>query len=133
MTAADPAAAAVAAARQVLGERLVAVLLTGSHAAGRQRPGSDVNLLVVGRDLPAGPRRRDVAREIGRRALWDAGLRLFVELVAEPELDAADPALAGGARPIWGGGEGVERLLRELGERYRFDAELGTWTWSTPS
>jgi predicted nucleotidyltransferase len=42
------------AARQVYGDRLVSVVLYGSVARGTMRHDSDIDLLIVARDLPAG-------------------------------------------------------------------------------
>jgi hypothetical protein len=123
----------VAAARAVLGESVLAVLIAGSHAAGRSRPGSDVNALIVARDLPPAAERRRLARQVARRALWDAELRLSAQLLGEGDLDPTDPALAQGVQLAWGGGPAVDRFLRSVRDRYRFDQELGTWTWSPPS
>ncbi|MEW6049226.1 MAG: nucleotidyltransferase domain-containing protein, partial [Bacillota bacterium] len=41
------------AAREVLGDNLTSVVLFGSVARGEAGPGSDVDLLVVCRELPA--------------------------------------------------------------------------------
>jgi predicted nucleotidyltransferase len=43
-----------ATAQQVYGDRLVSVVLYGSVARGTMRHDSDVDLLIVARDLPAG-------------------------------------------------------------------------------
>lgn len=43
-----------AAAQKIYGERLVSVVLYGSVARGTMRHDSDIDLLIVARDLPAG-------------------------------------------------------------------------------
>src|SRR5690349_20600435 len=42
----------VAAAQKAIGSQLHSIVLFGSAAEGRLRPTSDINLLVVARDLP---------------------------------------------------------------------------------
>ena len=44
--------------RERFGSRLVAIVLYGSVARGAARPESDVDLLLVMRELPSGPRNR---------------------------------------------------------------------------
>ena len=57
--------AVVPGLEELLGERLVSVVLYGSVVHGRERPDSDVDLLVVATELPNGPwRRRDLLRPV---------------------------------------------------------------------
>ena len=50
----DLLAAVLAACRQHYGERLVSLAVFGSVGRGVPRPDSDVDLLIVARDLPRG-------------------------------------------------------------------------------
>ena len=80
----------VAAAKEALGEDLVAVVLFGSAAEGRMRATSDVNLLVVLARFDAA--RIDRIREPLRLA--HATIRLEAMLVLESELGEAAEAFA---------------------------------------
>jgi predicted nucleotidyltransferase len=63
----------------VLGDNLTSVALFGSVARGRAGPGSDIDLLVICRELPAGAFRRQEALEPVRERL-QAGLdRLWAQ------------------------------------------------------
>lgn len=85
--------ALVADVQSVLGDRLVSLVLFGSVADGRARPDSDVDVLLVVRDLPAGPRRRralvadatERAEARLQRALPHAFLSLVMKTPAEVE------------------------------------------------
>ena len=60
------------AARQVLGDRLTSIVLFGSVARGQAASGSDIDLLVVCRDLPTGAfRRQQVLEPVRERLLAD--------------------------------------------------------------
>ncbi len=120
--------AALSALRAALGERLIAVVLAGSHAAGRARPGSDLNLIVVADGLPPpGPGRRGVARLLSRDFLWSGNGRLTVDLLAPDEVGAAEP---GDYRVLVGAGtEVVDQLLPPA----EFTEEGGLWTSRLPS
>jgi predicted nucleotidyltransferase len=120
--------AALSALRAALGSRLVAVVLAGSHAADRARPGSDVNLIVVADGLPPpGPERRGMARSLGRDFLWAGHGRLTMDLLAPDEVGAAEP---GDYRVLVGAGtDAVARLLPER----EFTEEGGLWTSRLPS
>ena len=60
------------AARQVLGDRLTSIVLFGSVARGQAASGSDIDLLVVCRDLPTGAfRRQEVLEPVRERLLAD--------------------------------------------------------------
>ncbi len=73
-----------AAAQKIYGDRLVSVVLYGSVARGTMRHDSDIDLLIVARDLPAGRLNRvrefeaveeaveeHVKRAAGARVLYD--------------------------------------------------------------
>jgi predicted nucleotidyltransferase len=76
-----------------LGDRLVAVVLYGSVAKGRARPDSDVDVLLVVRDLPAGVRARrqliaaalDESEAAVQRNLPDAWISAVLKTPAEVE------------------------------------------------
>jgi predicted nucleotidyltransferase len=80
----------VSTAREALGASLVSAVLFGSGAEGRLRASSDVNLIVVLREL-------DMARLEGLREalrLARAAIRLEVMFVVEAELDELVEAFA---------------------------------------
>lgn len=67
-------------AEEVLGENLTSVVLYGSVARGEASPGSDIDLLIICRELPEGifrryevlePVRTRIQPELG--ALWEQG------------------------------------------------------------
>jgi len=79
-----------AAARQVLGDDLVALVLFGSAAEGRLRPTSDVNLILV-------LQRYDAARMDGlgdAYRLAQTALQLSAMFILESEIAAASEAFA---------------------------------------
>ncbi len=80
----------VEAVQQALGEELVSVVLYGSVARGTARPESDVDLLLVIREAPAGYRKRlqpllPVLRELRKHPCWVAleeqGLTPFLSVL----------------------------------------------------
>lgn len=84
------------AAREVLGDNLTSVVLFGSVARGEAGPGSDVDLLVVCRELPAGAFRRrrlvepvEERLEPALRSLWEQGLCAGFTVVLRTEAEAA--------------------------------------------
>jgi predicted nucleotidyltransferase len=80
----------VSSAREVLGPSLLSVVLFGSGAEGRLRPSSDVNLIVVLRELDM--TRLDGLREALRLA--HTAIRLEVMFVLEAELGELVEAFA---------------------------------------
>lgn len=82
-----------ALARQVLGENLTSVVLFGSVARGQVRPDSDIDLLLIARQLPRGAfRRRELLDPIRDQLLgdlenlWARGVYTdFVELLRTEE------------------------------------------------
>lgn len=79
--------------REHLGERLVSVALFGSVARGTAHARSDIDLLLVIRDLPTGAfRRREVVQPVREALLpqldelWQAGIYAdFVEVLRTPQ------------------------------------------------
>jgi len=70
------------ACEEVYGERLIAVVIFGSHGRGTARPDSDIDLLLIAEPLPNGRVRRveefeEVEKRVGR--------------LLPPELGAAPP------------------------------------------
>lgn len=63
------------------------VVLFGSRAAGRGRPDSDVDFLVVGPQAFASGRSRREALACIRRALWDVPVPVDVILVSRSEVE----------------------------------------------
>src|SRR5947208_706963 len=80
----------VAAAKEALGDDLVAAVLFGSAAEGRMRASSDVNLLLVLARFE--PERIDRIREPLRLA--HATIRLEAMVILESELNEAAEAFA---------------------------------------
>lgn len=83
-------------ARNSLGEDLTSVVLFGSVARGEAGPQSDIDLLVVARELPAGAfRRRDVLRPVrdlllpDLEALWDKDIYVDFSEAIKTEGEAA--------------------------------------------
>ena len=80
--------------RSTFDHRLVSVVLFGSVADGRARPDSDVDLLLVARDHPSGPRRRralvaaatDRTEALLHRSVPQAFLSLVLKTPEEVEL-----------------------------------------------
>lgn len=78
-----------AAAKEILGCRLISIALFGSVARGQARPSSDIDLYVVLSEAPSGmlgrrhlldPVRQSLASEL--EALWDQGIYAdFVEVI----------------------------------------------------
>jgi len=83
------------AAQQVLGDRLTSVVLFGSVARGQAEPGSDIDLLVVCRELPSGAfRRQEVLEPVRERLLadlerlWAQGVYADFSEVSKSEAEA---------------------------------------------
>lgn len=68
-----------AEARTVLGNNLTSVVLFGSVARGQARPGSDIDLLIICRELPSGAFRRQEMLDPVRDRLQSALDRLADE------------------------------------------------------
>jgi predicted nucleotidyltransferase len=84
------------AAREALGDNLVSVVLFGSVARGGAAPGSDIDLLVVCRELPEGAFRRrrlvepvEERLEPALRPLWERGLCPGFTVLLRTEAEAA--------------------------------------------
>lgn len=79
--------------RAILGDRLLSVVLYGSVATGRARPESDLDVLVVAADLPAGTRCRQellqAAVEAADRELRSAGLSGWLAAVVRTPEEVA--------------------------------------------
>lgn len=82
-------------AREVLSDNLTSVILFGSVARGDAVPASDIDLLVVCRELPAGAfRRRSLLEPIRERLqprlqqLWDRGIYVDFAEVLRTESEA---------------------------------------------
>lgn len=82
-------------AQEILGDNLTSVVLFGSVARGEAGPRSDVDLLVVCRDLPRGAfRRREALEPVRERLqedldrLWEQGLTTDVVEVIKTEAEA---------------------------------------------
>ena len=123
-----------ATAQEVLGENLTSVVLFGSVARGEARPDSDIDLLVICRELPAGAfRRQEVLEPVQERLqveldrLWEQGCYTdFTEIIkTETEaqkthllyLDMTEEAVI-----LFDRGEFFARVLARVRERLR---ELG--------
>jgi predicted nucleotidyltransferase len=135
-----------AIAQEVLGDNLTSVVLFGSVARGQARPGSDVDLLVIGRELPAGAfRRREMLEPVRERLqddldrLWAQGVYAdFVEVIkseAEAQrthplyLDMTEEAVILFDRGGFFAGvlERLRRRLRELGAERKQLGRLRYW------
>lgn len=81
----------VEALKQELGERLIAVVLFGSHARGEAEAKSDWDLLVLARDLPARvfPRHRFLKKMLP--AMWRGSISVLAK--TPTEFEASVPAL----------------------------------------
>lgn len=82
-------------AQEMLGENLTSVVLFGSVARGEARPASDVDLLVICRELPAGAfRRQEVLEPVRERLqadldhLWEQGCYADFTAVIKTETEA---------------------------------------------
>jgi predicted nucleotidyltransferase len=89
----------VEAVQQALGEELVSVVLYGSVARATARPESDVDLLLVIREAPAGYRKRlqpllPILKELRKHPCWVAlegqGLAPFLSLLVLSLEEAAE-------------------------------------------
>jgi len=114
--------------RTTFEDRLVSVVLFGSVADGRARPDSDVDLLVVARDLPLGPRRRralvaeagDRADALLQRSMPHAFLSLVLKTPAEVERGGPlfyDMTLPGKAEMLFDRDGYMADYVRRLRER----------------
>lgn len=81
----------VAALKRGLGDRLIAVVLFGSHARGEAEAESDWDLLVLARDLPARvfPRHRFLKQMLP--AMWRGSISVLAK--TPTEFEASVPAL----------------------------------------
>jgi len=133
-------------AQEILGDNLISVVLFGSVARGQARATSDVDLLVICRELPAGAfRRRETLQPVRERlqaeldGLWGQGIHTdFVEIIkseAEAQrthpvyLDMTEEAVILFDRVGFFAGI-LERLrgqLRELGAKRRQLGRLRYW------
>ena len=109
-------------------DRLVSVVLFGSVADGRARPDSDVDLLLVARDLPPGPRRRralvaeaaDRTEALLHRSVPQAFLSLVLKTPEEVELGGPlfyDMTLPGKAEMLFDRDGYMADYVRRLRER----------------
>ncbi|MFN8643281.1 MAG: nucleotidyltransferase domain-containing protein [Candidatus Binatia bacterium] len=72
--------------RDALGDRVVSIVLFGSVARGDPSPSSDIDLLIVARDLPAG--------QFARQRLLAAADAAFEPALQAAERQGIDPRLA---------------------------------------
>ena len=84
-----------AVGQAVLGDNLTSVVLFGSVARGRAGPESDIDLLVICRELPAGAfRRQEVLEPVRERLqadldrLWEQGCYIDFTEVIKTEIEA---------------------------------------------
>lgn len=75
----------VAALRRELGDKLVALASFGSRARGDPRPGSDYDLFVVARELPANPFDRQLCLREMLPLRWGTAVSLVVKTPQEFE------------------------------------------------
>lgn len=131
------------AALGVYGDRLVSLAVFGSYARGTQRPGSDLDLLAVVRDLPADrPTRWEEWDAVERRLAerWQGGTPVGLSpILKSPEAIAAGTPLlldlTEDAVVLWdqegflaGHLARLRRRLHELGaRRIRLDGDR--WIW----
>lgn len=135
-----------AAAQQVYGNRLVSVVLYGSVARGAMRHDSDIDLLIVARDLPAGRLNRveefeaveaAVGEELSRAASRGIHTSLSPVLKTPEEVTAGSPLfldMVEDARVLYDQGGFFAAHLARLRRRL---AELGAkriwrgnaWYW----
>ncbi len=123
-----------ATAQEVLGENLTSVVLFGSVARGEARPDSDIDLLVICRELPGGAfRRQEVLEPVRKRfqieldRLWEQGCYADFTGVIKTEMEAQKTHLlyldmTEEAVILFDRGEFFARVLARLRERLR---ELG--------
>jgi len=135
-----------ATAQEVLGDNLASVVLFGSVARGEARPGSDVDLLVICRELPRGIfRRREVLEPVREMLqteldrLWEQGCYSdFAEIIkSETEarrthpmyLDMTEEAVILFDRGSFFAGvlAQVRERLRELGAERKQLGRLRYW------
>ncbi|MGB9724518.1 MAG: nucleotidyltransferase domain-containing protein [Chloroflexia bacterium] len=133
-------------AQDVVGDNLISVVLFGSVARGQVRPDSDIDLLVICRELPTGIfRRREVLEPVRERLqevlerLWDQGVYTdFVEVIKTMEeaerthllyLDMTEEAQILWDRDGFFAGilDRVRERLRELGARRKTLGRLCYW------
>jgi predicted nucleotidyltransferase len=137
---------AAAVIRQVYGDRLVSVVLYGSVGRGTMRQDSDVDLLIIARDLPRGRMNRVTEFEAVKAAVADdveQARRAGVRTELSPILKTPEEAMAGSplfldmiddARILYDRDGFFARRLALLRERL---AQLGakrlwrgnTWYW----
>jgi predicted nucleotidyltransferase len=135
-----------AAAQSILGDNLVSVVLFGSVARGEAGPGSDIDLLIICRDLPPGAfRRRDVLEPVWEslqadlEQLWEqkcySDFREVIKTAAEAErphllyLDMTDEAVLLFDRGGFFAGvlTQIRERLRELGARREQLGRIHYW------
>ena len=121
-------------AQEILGDNLTSVVLFGSVARGEALVSSDVDLLVICRELPAGAfRRREMLAPVGKRLQADLGrLRAqgihtdFAEIIkSEAEAQRTHPVyldMTEEAAILFDRGSFFAGILERLRERLR---ELG--------
>ena len=133
-------------AQEILGDNLISVVLFGSVARGQARATSDVDLLVICRELPAGAfRRRETLQPVRERLqaeldrLWGQGIHTdFVEIIkseAEAQrthpvyLDMTEEAVILFDRVGFFAGilERLREQLRKLGAKRRQLGRLRYW------
>lgn len=138
--------AVVDACRAVFAERLVALAVFGSVARGTPRPDSDVDLLIVVRDLPAGrlarvrqfepveSRLAGLLQQLGREGIHTT---LSPVLKTPEEVEAGSPLLldvAFDARLLWDPHHFLRKRLERLQERLQALGARrvpcgGSWYW----
>ena len=123
-----------ATAQEVLGENLTSVILFGSVVRDEARPDSDIDLLVICRELPAGAfRRQEVLEPVRERLqieldrLWAQGCYTDFTEVIKTETEAQKTHLlyldmTEEAMILFDRGGFFAGVLEQLGERLR---ELG--------
>lgn len=141
---------AVARTFMVLGPRLVSIVLFGSLSRGSARPESDIDLLVVGRELPDSysQRARMIREIVSAREMDDIIMYLWRRHHIYPELDILlmDEGEANTTHPfyidlardsivIYDRRGVMSRKMAEVRERLerigakRFEEPDGSWYW----
>jgi predicted nucleotidyltransferase len=82
-----------AEAQEILGDNLVSLILFGSRARGNAHPDSDVDLLLVLKDLKEASPALDILDEVVLDLLLDHGLLLAMVPVETSEFDRQEGPL----------------------------------------
>ncbi|MCX7838052.1 MAG: nucleotidyltransferase domain-containing protein [Anaerolineae bacterium] len=126
--------------RHTLGDNLVAIVLFGSYAKGTARRASDIDLLVVARQLPRGSQRDALLQDQFDDLVIETGISVMPILLTLTELRREmyrfGPLMFGlvtGYRIVWGKLPLLLKWERFVRANFRWSRKYDAWIIRNPS